>query len=268
MNELSRLTDPDSGASVEERQVLRAADAALPPEGAEDRVWMALVATLGPAALGAASQSLSGHAATAVAGKSVSAGAAKAAGAWLTVKIAAVSLVGTAVVGGAAHLLYRAPAERPGVVRSAPSAPSAAAVGPQGEPVRATEQMPSQTEELRAPAAKRSAGMRAALAMPSSAAAPANELEREAGMLSEARAQLKRGDLSGASDALEALRTAFPSGALTQEREVVAIDVLVRSGRTDEADRRARAFLATYPDSPHAAKVRGAVLSVDRATRR
>lgn len=43
----------------------------------------------------------------------------------------------------------------------------------------------------------------------------------------------------------------FPSGALAQEREVIAIDALARMGRTQEARARAAAFLAAYPSSAY-----------------
>lgn len=43
----------------------------------------------------------------------------------------------------------------------------------------------------------------------------------------------------------------FPSGALAQEREVIAIDALARMGRTQEARARAAAFLAAYPNSAY-----------------
>lgn len=270
MSEFSALMHPDSGASAEERNVLRAADAALPPPGAEDRVWLALGAALGPAAMGVAAQSVAGQAAISAVGTAASAGAAKT-GAWLAVKIAAVSLVGSAVVGGAAHLVYRSVSERPVAVSSTQGLPSARPPARPAEPAAAlaappeldeTEHGPARTEDLRVPPAKRNAGSPVAPAIALSTPPTASVLEHEARLLAEARAQLKRGDVSGASDTLEALRTSFPSGALTQEREVVAIEILGKSGRADEADRRARAFLATYPDSPHAAKVRRALLPV------
>jgi hypothetical protein len=48
---------------------------------------------------------------------------------------------------------------------------------------------------------------------------------------------------------------AFPQGLLAQEREVLAIDALVRLGRADEANARGRRFAATFPASTHLRRV-------------
>lgn len=47
----------------------------------------------------------------------------------------------------------------------------------------------------------------------------------------------------------------FPGGALAQEREVIAIDALLRMGRSAEATARAQRFAARYPGSAHAQRV-------------
>jgi hypothetical protein len=47
----------------------------------------------------------------------------------------------------------------------------------------------------------------------------------------------------------------FPDGVFVQEREVIAIDSLLRLGRVAEAEARARAFSAHYPGSAHARRV-------------
>lgn len=51
----------------------------------------------------------------------------------------------------------------------------------------------------------------------------------------------------------------FPDGALTQERELIAIEALVSIGRAAEARARGRAFLARWPSSAHAPRVRAIV---------
>jgi len=48
----------------------------------------------------------------------------------------------------------------------------------------------------------------------------------------------------------------FPTGALTLERDVIAIQALARTGQTAEARRRALAFEARYPQSIHLRQVR------------
>jgi hypothetical protein len=47
----------------------------------------------------------------------------------------------------------------------------------------------------------------------------------------------------------------YPRGVLAQEREVIAIDALVRLGRRSEAAARAAAFRAAFPRSAHASRV-------------
>ena len=43
----------------------------------------------------------------------------------------------------------------------------------------------------------------------------------------------------------------FPGGMLVQEREVIAIEALIKTGRKDEARRRADRFKARFPGSSH-----------------
>lgn len=80
-------------------------------------------------------------------------------------------------------------------------------------------------------------------------------LARETAMLEEARGLLARSPRR----ALAALReheTTFPHGQLEAEREVMAIDALGGLGRGDAARRRAQAFLARFPRSPQADRMR------------
>ncbi|MDD9941604.1 MAG: hypothetical protein OXU20_11230 [Myxococcales bacterium] len=58
-----------------------------------------------------------------------------------------------------------------------------------------------------------------------------------------------------------ALRSAreFPDGLLVEERRALIVIALARSGRRAEAARRARAFLARYPDSPMREQVEAAL---------
>ncbi len=78
--------------------------------------------------------------------------------------------------------------------------------------------------------------------------------ESEASFLRRTRAAL-------ADDPALALRmtdehaSRYRQGVLAQEREVIAIDALVRIGRRDEARARASAFRVRYPSSAHASRV-------------
>ena len=47
----------------------------------------------------------------------------------------------------------------------------------------------------------------------------------------------------------------YPNGLLAQEREVLAIDALVRLGRHDDATARAARFSAAYPSSTHLRRI-------------
>jgi hypothetical protein len=47
----------------------------------------------------------------------------------------------------------------------------------------------------------------------------------------------------------------FPTGILVQEREVIAIEALLRTGRRAEAQARADSFMTAYPKSAHLRRV-------------
>jgi hypothetical protein len=78
------------------------------------------------------------------------------------------------------------------------------------------------------------------------------EAESEISLLKRARA---------VADAAQALALTsqhaklYPGGALEQEREVIAIDALLRLGRRDEAAQRAKRFQERYPGSAHARRM-------------
>jgi outer membrane biosynthesis protein TonB len=66
------------------------------------------------------------------------------------------------------------------------------------------------------------------------------------------RAQtLLRSDPSSALSAADAHARTHPAGAFADEREILAVDALVRLGRRDEAVARADRFRATHPASPY-----------------
>jgi hypothetical protein len=51
----------------------------------------------------------------------------------------------------------------------------------------------------------------------------------------------------------------FPSGMLSQEREAIAVEALVKLGRASAAQTRAHAFLAGHPDSPYRSRIEAAL---------
>jgi hypothetical protein len=81
-------------------------------------------------------------------------------------------------------------------------------------------------------------------------------LSLESRMLTDARAQLRGGDPRGALTTLERLRARSPKGVLSQEREVLAIQIASALGDAAGARRKAKEFLDAYPESPHAPQLR------------
>jgi hypothetical protein len=82
-----------------------------------------------------------------------------------------------------------------------------------------------------------------------------DQLSAESALLTQARAELRKGDARGAEQLLNRLQAQFPKGVLGQEREVLAIEVLAARGNTAAAKRRAQAFIASFPESPHSAQL-------------
>jgi outer membrane protein assembly factor BamD (BamD/ComL family) len=84
------------------------------------------------------------------------------------------------------------------------------------------------------------------------AAAPRDddaELRREIAQLGRIKALIDRDPNAAARLATEGDRE-FHRGMLRQERDALAIFALWNAGRHAEAERRAQAFIARYPDSP------------------
>jgi hypothetical protein len=128
----------------------------------------------------------------------------------------------------------------PGLASPGPAAsqvaipsPSAIAPSPSAQPLAA----------LPAPSAT-------PLAHPSASAAVATDAESEVALLQRAQAALGSSPAQALALADEHQRR-FRGGILAQEREVIAINALVRLGRTGEARSRAARFLAGYPRSAH-----------------
>jgi TolA-binding protein len=81
-------------------------------------------------------------------------------------------------------------------------------------------------------------------------------IAEEIAVIDRAREALRQGDPTAAGVALADHRARFGEGLLTPEAELLRIQLLVAQGRRDEAAIRGRAFLATHPTSPLAARVR------------
>ncbi|WP_437671682.1 hypothetical protein [Sorangium sp. So ce131] len=90
---------------------------------------------------------------------------------------------------------------------------------------------------------------------PDTAAIERDALLREAGRLAEIRAILARSPEAPLS-VLDEHQAEFPAGALAAEREIIAIDALLRRGSGGDARARAQDFLARFPSNPHVERVR------------
>jgi hypothetical protein len=148
-----------------------------------------------------------------------------------------------------------------GAARNTPEMQGIPAIADTSAPLAAPG--PAASTEARAGSPTPSAGRdpRGPLGSLGASSGPAAPMDRETRLLeesrrlSEARDALRRGDASGALSLLSELQRAVPGGILGQEREALAIEALAKSGRSSEAQARARAFLQAYPQSPHAPRV-------------
>lgn len=85
---------------------------------------------------------------------------------------------------------------------------------------------------------------------PSSLAARGSgDLAAERAMLDVARTALGRGDAENALLATGEHGKKFPRGALSEEREAIAVQALAQAGRLEEAKERAQRFKRAHPES-------------------
>lgn len=245
------LLSEGSDASAFERDLLRAGRQVEPAEGEVDRVWASFALRLPPPGAGGGGGDSGVGGPPPPAGNDVAVTALKGLG---------LGLGAGALVTAVWFVAAPPPVSQPPVVtqpivtdvRSSEAAPRAPALplplvaepavrAPPGAPVRTAPPDVSQS----APTAIAS----------SAPVPPASQLREESDLVRRARAALRSGDAAGALSLVAEGNRRFASGALAQEREAIAIEALAASGSKAEASRRARAFVAEHPDSPHAAQV-------------
>lgn len=83
---------------------------------------------------------------------------------------------------------------------------------------------------------------------------PSDDPEAEAQLLHRAQDALSRAPAQALALGQEHARR-FPRGLLVQEREVLAIDALLRLEHRAEAERRAEAFARAFPNSSHRRRI-------------
>jgi hypothetical protein len=76
-----------------------------------------------------------------------------------------------------------------------------------------------------------------------------SQLAQERALLDLARSNAARGEPALALEQVERHRAQFPQGRLAEEREALGIRALLSLGRKQEAQDRAQAFRASYPNS-------------------
>lgn len=119
------------------------------------------------------------------------------------------------------------------------SAPPAPPVVPQAAPPPAPSAQPAPAHEVIAPAP----------AAEPSAQPAVRSSRREIAQLVRIRALLERDPAAAYRLALLSERE-FPNGVLSEERQALQVLALTKSGSIDEAQRKANAFFARYPQSP------------------
>ena len=186
----------------------------------------------------------------------------------LVIKIT-LGVVLAAAVGTGVHVARsRTKAAKPTPMVRTPALHPTESVAPVASPIEAPLAPVALTPVAAKPAAHK---LRPAVATPAMVKVPeiheaapvapvvvSNELLEEGRRLSRARAALRGNDPQGALRLLQS----GPAGTagLAQEREALTIEALaMRTQSRVEAAKRARAFMAAYPDSPYRARLKALV---------
>jgi hypothetical protein len=118
--------------------------------------------------------------------------------------------------------------------------------------------IPTSAENETSPSALEAVAPRASSAPPGRA----SQLSAERILLDEARAALTVGDTARAIDRLDRHRRTYPVPLLSEERDAMWIQALVKAGRYDEARARAAVFRRRTPNSFFSSMVESALGSI------
>lgn len=255
MKDPVRWREHNSGSDAETRALLASGEAETPSKDERDRIWAGLVPHIQilpvpppvvPSTL------LSATGAGALVGK-------------ITLGVLLVGAAGTGVHvarsrshGNKPVPTVRTPASAPKVTPEPVMSPKPIAPP---VPVPMVEKPAARRPRAIAttPAPSKAVEVQEAPAVASTPALVNNQLLEEGRRLSRARAALRAHDPEGA---LRLLQSRLDSDAgLAQEREALTIEALwSRASSRAEAERRARAFMTTYPDSPYRARLKALIL--------
>jgi hypothetical protein len=272
-----RWLDPRSDAPEEVRRLLADGRDALGPSGEELARLQAFVGSAGLGAAGAAGAAKAaavragGHAITKAGALklavALAVGGAGAGVGWSVlheatapapapaVQASSATAAAAAPCATAAQLLPPPPKEAPAPPAEIPAKPPASsrsAPASTAAPATPVATAPSSAPPAPEPATAYVPGAVAGPASPAAPPAPAGE--SELALLDRARSRVAA-DPSEAIRALEEHRARYPHGTFAQEREVLAIEALVRLGRRGEAQARADAFARDYPASAHRRRI-------------
>lgn len=102
------------------------------------------------------------------------------------------------------------------------------------------------------------------VAPPPPAPVDPRRLALEVSLIDRARAAVTANDIPRALAVLDEYRKSFADGALVEEAELVRIEALLAAHRSAEASEAGRAFLARFPHSPLARRVRSMLSSANK----
>lgn len=177
---------------------------------------------------------------------------------------AAYGLAVGAVLGGLAVHAYEGRLSK--VASSPPSAPAPSSMLPEGPSAPPRDPTPPASVTVNAPSASAPATAPHPSAEPSAAstpkAPPGSTLNAERLVVDVARSAYARGDRDEALRALARHSVTYPDGALAEEREALAIRILVDAGRAAEARARGQKFRTRYPKSLMLPAVEAALESI------
>lgn len=206
-----------------------------------------LVATAPATAAAAAASSSAAPAGAVATGTQVAAGVS-------LVKVAVIAAVGGTIIAGGAFQAgrsYEAAHPPPPKVEKVAAAP-VEAPPVVVEPVVEPEPAPVAEPPAPAPEPEQPKAVKATARVPAKASAPpAPQTLSEVELLEKAMAAMRAGDAKEALALTARHETQFGSGALVQEREMLAIEALLKSGRAGDARLKAQAFRQKYPTSSH-----------------
>ncbi len=243
MKDPERLLSATSDGDDFERELLGSLRGAAPPLGAKAEAWGKIGSQIAAAAL-------VGGTVGSVPPNAGGTGIVTAMAKLSATKVALVIATTAVVLGGGAVVVHHRTSPRPVAAPSAIASPTvndAPQLAPAGDVPSPVVVSASTAREGPAnpPAAPRAAAEGTA----------SNRLSAESALLTAARAELVGGDPRAAQATLARMQAEFPRGVLMQEREVLAIETLAADGKTEAAARRARAFIAAHPESPHSARL-------------